>query len=144
MTSLWHQDTNSPTTPVPAQELASSKLEALIKTRQKVKQWSQCSTIYGKTFEGENFPVFTVFHSITNLLIMALSIGNISLQACYCENLPANNHFTNVNTRVFSLQSFTVHSISLSTIYSYLVVLCMHMKHTAQGVQMGVHLVNAG
>ena len=61
MTSLWHQDTNSPTTPVPVQELASSKLEALIKTRQKVKQWSQCSTVYGKTFEGENLSGFHSF-----------------------------------------------------------------------------------
>ena len=36
-----------------------------------------------------------VFHSIVNLFprIMALSIGNTSLQACYRESLSANNHF---------------------------------------------------
>ena len=38
-------------------------------------------TVYGKTFEGKTFTVFTVFHSITNVFrrIMALLIGNVSL-----------------------------------------------------------------
>ena len=41
-------------------------------------------TIYGKTFEGENFHGFAVFHSITNAFpqIMVLLIGNVNLQAC--------------------------------------------------------------
>ena len=41
-------------------------------------------------FEGENFAVFTVFRSIVNFFprIMALSIGNVSLQACYRKNFP--------------------------------------------------------
>ena len=49
-------------------------------------------TIYSETFKGENF---AVFHSIANLFpqIMSLSISNISLQACYRESFPANNHF---------------------------------------------------
>ena len=38
---------------------------------------------------------FTVIHSIANVFrqIMALSIGNVSLQACYCERFPVNAKF---------------------------------------------------
>ena len=48
------------------------------------------STIYGKTFEGGTFAVFTVFHSIVNVFqqIMALSIGNVRLQACTVKVFP--------------------------------------------------------
>ena len=54
------------------------------------------TTVYGKMFEVENFANFTVSYSIAKLYprIIALSIGNkLSLQACYRESFPANNHF---------------------------------------------------
>ena len=39
--------------------------------------------------------VSVVFHSIANVFpqIMVLSIGNVSLQACYREIFPANGNF---------------------------------------------------
>ena len=48
-----------------------------------------------KCSRGKTFVVFMVFHSIANLFpqIMALSIGNTSLQACYSESFPVNNRF---------------------------------------------------
>ena len=54
-----------------------------------------CNTIYGKMFDGETFVVFVVFHSIVNVFprIMALSIGNVSLQACYRRSFPVNGNF---------------------------------------------------
>ena len=38
---------------------------------------------------------FAVFHSIANVFpqIMALSIGNVSLQVCYHESFPVNGNF---------------------------------------------------
>ena len=47
-------------------------------------------------FEGKTLEVFMVFHSIANVFprIMALLIGNISLQACYTLKVfPANGNF---------------------------------------------------
>ena len=49
-----------------------------------------------KHSRGETFTFFVVFHPIVNLFQqnMALLIGSVSLQACYHESFPANNHFT--------------------------------------------------
>ena len=54
---------------------------------------SHDGTVCGKKVWGVALLQF--FHSIANLFsqIMALSIGNISLQAHYRERFPANNHF---------------------------------------------------
>ena len=48
-----------------------------------------------KCLRGKTFTVIAVFHLIANVFprIMALLIGNVSLQACYRESFPANNHF---------------------------------------------------
>ena len=48
-----------------------------------------------KTSRGKTFVAFEVFHSITNLFlqILALSISNTSLQACYSESTLMNDHF---------------------------------------------------
>ena len=48
-----------------------------------------------KHSRGKTFAVFMVFYSIANVFpqIMALSIGNVSLQACYHKSFPANNNF---------------------------------------------------
>ena len=45
-----------------------------------------------KHLRGETF---MAFHSIVNVFprLMALSIGNVSLQACYHESFPANGNF---------------------------------------------------
>ena len=45
---------------------------------------------------------------------MILFIGNIRLQACYCESFPFYKYrFSNVNTKVFPLTSFAIHGIEL-------------------------------
>ena len=48
-----------------------------------------------KRSRGETFAVFVVFHSIVNvfLRIMALLIGNVSLQACYRKSFPTRKFY---------------------------------------------------
>ena len=48
-----------------------------------------------KRLREKTFAIFAVFHSIASVFrqIMALSIGNVSLQACYCESFPTNENF---------------------------------------------------
>ena len=48
-----------------------------------------------KRSREKTFTVSAVFHSIANVFprIMALSIGNVSLQACYRESFPSNGNF---------------------------------------------------
>ena len=69
------------------------------------KEIASCSVRYNKDSErvpyaakrlrGETFVVFVVFHSILNVFrqIMALSVGNVRLQACYRESFPTNGNF---------------------------------------------------
>ena len=49
-----------------------------------------------KCLRGKTFAVFAVLHSIANLFpwIMASSISNISLQACYQESFVMNDNFS--------------------------------------------------
>ena len=60
-------------------------------TAANIKQWTNCDQIphTAKRSRGETF---TVFHSIANVFrqIMALSIGNVRLQACYHESFLTN------------------------------------------------------
>ena len=54
------------------------------------------ATIQGKTFEGGKFAVFVVAYSTAKFWCdcMAVLIGNISKQACYCKGFPTNDDFT--------------------------------------------------
>ena len=61
-------------------------------------------------YEGRNF---AVFHSIVDVFprIMALSIGSVSLQACYHKSFPPNWKVCTLTAKVFPLENFTVYSI---------------------------------
>ena len=49
---------------------------------------------------------------------MALLIGSMSIQACYCEDYPMNIHFSlyeNFPHKSFPLEHFAIYSIIVST-----------------------------
>ena len=63
-----------------------------------------------KCSRGKTFAVFVVFHSIVNVFpqIMALSIGNVSLQACYRESFSCEWQFYTPTVKVSPLESCAV------------------------------------
>ena len=66
-----------------------------------------------KLSKGKKFVVFMIFHSIVNLFrqIMALLIGNITLQACYYKSFPHEYLFSIINAKVLpytDIYSFAV------------------------------------
>ena len=73
----------------------------------------------GKCQWEKTFVIFTVFHSTANLFpqIIALSIGNISLQQCYSKGVTVNSLPTQ-NTKVFPHGCFPVYGMSTTTVYS--------------------------
>ena len=88
--------------------------------------WAPLWHMYGPyTAKYPQGITFGGFHSITNLFlrIMALSIGNISLQGCYSKCFTTNSHFPLKTHKVSPTYIFWIQYYSIN---------CLHLPGTCQ------------
>ena len=78
--------------------------------------------MYGKTAAGENFHNFHGFLLYCDffLWVMALLIGNISIQKCYSESFSVNIYFPLKTWRFTLHKSFAVYGIIMFSSVKFL------------------------